>query len=68
MVMRTIGKIQTVDKVWLSGEEAKAYLGCTDRFLRTLREKAEVSFAKYGKTLWYDLRSIDRFLARNRVV
>lgn len=64
----TTGKIEKVEKIWLSGEEARAYLGCTERFLRTLREKAEVAYTKYGKTIWYDLRSIDRFLNRNMVV
>ena len=26
---RTTGKIQQIEKVWLSREEAKAYLGCS---------------------------------------
>ena len=65
---KTIGKPKEIEKIWLGTEEAKAYLGCTDRFLRTLREKAEVSYSKYGKTIWYSLESINRFLNRNRVI
>jgi hypothetical protein len=36
--------------------------------LRSLREKAELSFSKFGSMIWYELRSIDRFLERNKVV
>ena len=68
MMARSVGKVQSVDKVWLSKEEAMAYLGCTERFLRTLKDKAEISFSKYGRTIWYDLRSIERFMNRNKVV
>ena len=50
---RTTGKIQSVEKVWLSREEAKAYLGCSDDFLRSLRDSAEISFAKFRNFVWY---------------
>lgn len=65
---RSVGKVQNVEKVWLSKDEAMAYLGCSDKFLVTLRENAQVAFAKYGKMIWYDLRSIERFMNRNKVV
>lgn len=65
---RTTGKVQSVDKVWLSREEAKAYLGCSDDFLRSLRDGAEISFAKFRNFVWYDLRSIERFLNRNKII
>lgn len=65
---KTIGKVQPIEKVWLSKDEAKAYLGCSDRYLRTLKEKAQISFSKYGNTIWYDKRSIERFILRNKVV
>lgn len=33
------------------------------------KDKAEVSYARYGnKTYWYDVASIDRFIARNKVI
>ena len=51
-----------------SKTEAIAYLGCSEDFLRSLREKAELSFSKFGSMIWYELRSIDRFLERNKVV
>ncbi len=68
MATRKIGKIQEVEKIWLSKDEAKAYLGCSDDFLERLRNEAQVSFSQFGKMIWYDLQSINRFLAKNRVV
>lgn len=65
---RSIGKVQEVRKVWLSKDEAKAYLGCSDDFLERLRNEAQVSFSRFGKMIWYDINSIDRFLNRNKVV
>lgn len=57
------GQVVTVEKTWLSKEEAKKYLGCSERFLQTLRENALVTFKKYGnKMYWYELASIERFL------
>lgn len=64
-----VGKVKDVQKVWLSAREAKAYLGCSDELLQTLRDRAEVKWAKYGaKSIWYDLSSLDRFIQRNLVV
>ena len=65
---RTTGKVQPVEKVWLSKDEAMAYLGCSRDFLRTLRDSAEISFVKFKNFIWYDLKSIERFMNRNKVV
>lgn len=62
------GKIEPINKTWLSKSEAQTYLGCSGDFLESLRNKAEVSFSKYGQKIWYELRSLDRFLERNRVI
>lgn len=64
----TIGKVEPINKTWLSKEEAKAFLGCSDRFLRTLKEKAEISFSKYGNTTWYELKSLIKFLENHRMI
>lgn len=65
---RTIGKVEPILKKWLSKDEAKAYLGCSDRFLQTLRDTAQVSFSRFGnKMYWYELASIERFLMKNKV-
>lgn len=68
MATRNIGKVQEVQKIWLSKDEAKAYLGCSDDFLARLRNEAQVSFSQFGKMIWYDINSINRFLARNKVI
>lgn len=68
MATRNIGKVQEVQKIWLSKDEAKAYLGCSDDFLARLRNEALVSFSQFGKMIWYDINSINRFLARNKVI
>ncbi len=61
-------KVELVQKRWLNKEEAMGYLGCGEDFLKDLRDKAELSYSKYGNKIWYDLSSIDRFLLRNKVV
>lgn len=65
---RIVGKIEPVPKKWLSKDEAKAYLGCSDKFLQTLRDTAQITFSRYGnKMYWYELSSIERFLTKNKV-
>ena len=63
-----VGKVEPVHKVWLSKKEAMAYLGCSSDFLDNIRNKALVSFAQVGKKVWYDLKSINRFIEKHRVV
>ncbi len=66
---RTLGKVMPIEKKWLTPEEAKKYLGCKDDFLRNLREKSLISFSRFGRNMfWYELRSLERFLERNKVV
>ena len=65
---KAIGKVEPIAKKWLSKDEAKSYIGCSDDFLRTLRENALVSFSQFGKMIWYDISSIDRIIQSNKVV
>ena len=63
---RQIVKVEPVQKKWLNKEEAKKYLGCTDKFLQILRNEAQITFARYGsKMYWYELSSLDRFLQKH---
>lgn len=62
------GKVEPVQKKWLSPHEAMAYLGCSQDYLEKLRNSAEISFSQKGRMIWYNLESIDRFLNRNKVV
>ena len=66
---KIIGKIEPVQKKWLSPEEAKTYLGCSDKFLQKLRDNALISFSRFGRNMfWFEIASIDRFLQKNKVV
>lgn len=62
------GKVQPVEKIWLSREETTAFLGCTERFLRDLKDSGEISYSKYKGTIWYNLDSLKRFLNRHKIV
>ena len=65
----TIAKVEPIQKKWLSKEEAMKYLGCSETFLKKLRNDALVSFSRFGgKMYWYDLASIERFISKNKVV
>lgn len=66
--MKKNARIEPIQKTWLNKGEACAYLGCSDDYLLKLRSNAEVSFAKDGKMIWYELESINRFLQRRKVV
>ena len=68
MATRRVGKVTEVAKTWLSKAEAMAFLGCSDKYLVRLRDDAEISFSRYGNMYWYDLRSIERFMNRHKVV
>lgn len=65
---RTVGKVEPIQKMWLSKNEAMAYLDCSADYLQDLRNSAQISFSQVGKMIWYDLKSINRFLEKNRVV
>ena len=60
-------KIEPVKPKWLTKEETKKFLGCSDSTLLRLRNKSELRFAKYGNKILYDLISIERFIEKNRV-
>lgn len=66
---RQTGKIEPMPKRWLSRNEAMVYLGCSEDFLKTLRDSGQVSFSQFGnKMIWYDVQSIDRFILKNKVI
>lgn len=45
------GKVQPVNKIWLSREEAMAFLGCADDYLRKLGRVGKYRFVAMGE--WY---------------
>lgn len=62
------GKIEPINKTWLSAREVKAYLDCSDDFLQMLRNDAAISFSRIGGKYFYNLASIERLMVKNRVV
>lgn len=64
---RITPQVEPMQKKWLSAKEAKEYFGCKDDFLQRLRDEALVSFSRFGKMIWYELASIERFLEQHRV-
>lgn len=59
-------EVQPIQKAWLSKREAMKYLDVSDKYLKKLRDEAQIDFSVYGNVIWYSLKSIDRFLARNK--
>lgn len=64
---KIVGKIQPVNKVWLSTAETKAYLDCSPNWLQKLRDEDLVKFSIVSGKYFYELASIDRLLMRNKV-
>lgn len=67
-VGRAYGKVVEVQKIWLSKSEAMAYLDCSSDYLEKLRNSAQVCFAQIDKKYYYELRSINRFIEKHRVI
>lgn len=66
---RNTGKVEPIPKRWLSKKEAMSYLGCSDDFLKSLRDEGMISFSQFrNKMIWYDAQSIDLFILKNKVI
>ena len=62
------GKVQPVNKIWLSREEAMRFLGCADDYLRKVRESGQVSFCRDGRMIWYNVNSLQRYIENHKVI
>lgn len=65
---KQIGKVVPVQKIWLSSREARSFLDCSENFLQKLRDEAQISFSVVGRKYYYDLRSLERLIVKNRVI
>ncbi|RHO73259.1 DNA-binding protein [Parabacteroides sp. AF48-14] len=66
---KTIGKIEPVHKIWLSTQEAAAYLGVSTRFLRDQLDVipgVEV-YNIGGNKKFYRLENLDRLISQGKV-
>lgn len=64
---KIVGKVQPIEKRWLSAAEAKTYLDCSDNWLQKLRDEDLVRVSMVGRKFFYDLSSIERLLESNVV-
>lgn len=61
--------ILPVEKVYLSTAEVMKYLDCSEDFIRELRDKALISFFRFGENkIWYEKSTIDKFIQKHRVI
>lgn len=61
--------IVPVEKVFLSTSEVMKYLDCSEDFIRELRDKALISFFRFGENkIWYEKSSIDKFIQKCKVI
>lgn len=59
--------VKELEKLWITGAEACALLGCSRDFLERLRENAEIRFAKIGGAYYHEVASIHRMFERHAV-
>lgn len=61
----------TVTSEWVSSKLAASLFGLSERTLSTWKDKALISFAKpcgENGTIFYNVNSINRFIAKNKVI
>lgn len=64
-----IGKTVPVERIWLNSKEACEYMGCKEKFLKTLRDTCKIRTSRLGtKTYLYDKKSIDKYIQQNIIV
>lgn len=66
---KALGKVETIQKVWLSMSEAAAYLGVSTRYLRdNIDPIPEVEiYSLGGNKKFYRLDNLDRVIRRGKV-
>lgn len=68
LAINKTGKVQPVEKMWLSNAEAQAYLGMGADFLKDLRQNAKISFYKVSHSIFYKKTDIDKLITKGRVI
>lgn len=70
MITRTPiqAQVRTLEKVFLSNSEAKAYLGVSDTTLKNWRAEGRLRYYKIGALIWYEKADIDRFIRKHKAI
>lgn len=61
-------RVEVIPKRWLSQSEAMRYLGKTRGFFDNLRNNGLLHYYQVGKSIFYDIRDLDKLITSNRVV
>ena len=61
-------RVEAIQKRWLSQSEAMQYLGKTRGFFDNLRNNALLPYYQVGKSIFYDIRDIDKLITKNKVI
>lgn len=64
----SLGKVETVKKIFFSNKEAEAYLGVGDSFLKYHRTTGEIPYYRAGKAVFYRKSDLDKFVESHRIV
>ena len=62
------GRMEPLEKKWVTNEEAQAYLGVSKGFMQNLREKGKLPYYKVGSVVFYRVEDIDRLIEDGKVV
>lgn len=57
-----------VEKKWLTSSEAMSYLGCGKNKLAFARNSGLLEVSRIGRNYLYSLRSLERYIEKNRIV
>ena len=64
----TKGRVKHIEKIWLSSDEAQAYLGMSADFFKRLRTEAKLPYSRIGRCVFYAKSDIDELVTSNRVI
>lgn len=62
------GRVKHIEKIWLSSNEAQAYLGMSADFFKRLRDNAQIHYYRVGRCVFYAKSDIDELVTSNRVI
>jgi len=65
---KIIGKIEPIQKVWLSKKEAAAYLGVTERYMDEINKRPDIDLYRLSnKCFLYSKDNLDSMIRKSRI-
>lgn len=62
------GRVRNIEKIWLSSDEAQAYLGMSGDFFKRLRMEAKIHYYRVGRCVFYAKNDIDELITSNQII